>query len=66
MITCQEVANGFGIKDNILIQKSAGDTDTFFFTSAYSKARPLLLPYHWFIKSKMMTHSPLMPICCQS
>lgn len=28
---CREVANGFGIKDNILIRKGAGATDTFFF-----------------------------------
>lgn len=56
---CREVANGFGIKDNILIQPGAGGTETLF-TSAHFKARAPLLHYHWLIKSKMTTHSVLM------
>lgn len=61
---CREVANGFGIKDNILIQPGAGGTETLF-TSAHFKPRALLLPYHWLIKSKMTTHSVLMLVCSQ-
>lgn len=59
---CPEVANGFGIKDNILIQPGAGGTETLF-TSTHFKAGAPLLPYHWLIKSKMTTHSVLMLVC---
>lgn len=59
---CRKVANGFRIKDNILIQVGAGGTEPLF-TSAHFKARAPLLPYHWLIKSKMTTHSVLMLVC---
>lgn len=60
--TCREVANGFGIKDNILIQPGAAGIETLF-TLAYFQAGAPLLRYHWLIKSKMTTHSVLMLVC---
>lgn len=65
---CREVANGFGIKDNILIQRPlVAHKPCFWFSVwAHCKATPLVPPYHWLIKSKMMTRSALMPLCRQS